>query len=193
MLIVQPVRNALQPVQFLATRVHLLPPNQQRANHVLKEVTRRRVPHRALPVVRAIHALQLQNIYALPDRIPSLEQLSAHHAMKGSTPPEVLLSARIAKPASIAQKGSRCSARAGSGQWPKYQAARAAERGIFAHPLRRRYAGMVVTRLRSRQPAPLVRQDMLAREASRQLALAARTLIQPHQLVRIAPLATAAH
>ncbi len=104
-LIAQPALNALQPIQLLATRVHLLPRNQHHAKRVLKEVTRRVVRHRALPAVLAIHALQLQNLYALPGRIPSLGQQSAYHAMKESTPTEVLLSARIVKPASFALKG----------------------------------------------------------------------------------------
>ena len=136
MLTVPQARNALQQVQLLATRVHLLPRNQQHANNVLKEVTLIRVLRRVLPAELAFPARQLQNRYVLPDHIPSLDLLSARHAMKESTLLEVLLSARIAKPVSTARKALRRSATAGSGQLPTHQAVLTVERGTLAPPLR---------------------------------------------------------
>jgi hypothetical protein len=52
---------------------------------------------------------------------------------------------------------------------------------------------MVVTLMRDRRAALLVRQGMLAREAERHLVLAAHTLMQLLQSVRTALLDTAAH
>ncbi len=90
-------------------------------------------------------AAQLKKPCVPPGHIPLLDPLSARSVLKESTHMEVLLSARIAKPGSIARKALQFNARAGSGQPPKHPAAPHAKRGTLALQLHRQCVPMAVT------------------------------------------------